>query len=494
MDRFGVFGELERRSFTHTVGEMRNSGTPETGTNDGTFQVIGHAAVFGKPSVEMMSPLGVFTEYINARAFDPVLARLPDVLLTIDHDPGKTLARTTAKTLDLSIDGEGLRYWARCTPTTYANDLRLNMQAGNVTQASFLFRIAPGGEEWEIIEDEEGRERVVRTIYEVGELFDVCITASGAYPDTDSGLMRTLAFDYAFERGLIEARKAIPFKETPKADIGETWDAGAQTKGASTDDLMAMCAWYDPTKKDADGNLLASAFKLPHHTRDGHKVVYKGVTAAMSRLNQSGTQIPDGDRKAVHTHLAKHYKQFDKEAPELRTIADIQAESRRVTDELRALGDVVWGPEEGTNDVYCDLECALNDDGIDYGPGYCYFSVVDVAVTMDKAIVCEWPDYRYWLVPFTMIDKDPQPAEMDQWVEIDTAWVTTAEGYEAKMRSATDRREARMADTETPAAAPTEESATEAASVEETEEVRDAAKTRLLAEARARINRFKLTQ
>jgi hypothetical protein len=38
----------------------------------------------------------------------------------------------------------------------------------------------------------------------------------------------------------------------------------------------------------------------------------------MGRLLQAGTQIPDSDKRGCYNHLAKHYRQFDKEPPEFR--------------------------------------------------------------------------------------------------------------------------------------------------------------------------------
>jgi hypothetical protein len=45
-------------------------------------------------------------------------------------------------------------------------------------------------------------EYVIRTIHEIGDLFDVTITAQGAYPQTDSQVVRAYAFNYAQSRGL----------------------------------------------------------------------------------------------------------------------------------------------------------------------------------------------------------------------------------------------------------------------------------------------------
>ena len=188
---FGQFGETERRQAALTQPKMNRTGTGER------FRVSGHAAVFDSPSVEMRSPLGAFTEYVQPHAFDRVIRSNPDVLLLWDHSTLHPLARTNG-TLELSANSHGLRFYAEVTPTSYAADLKQLMEDRVVSQASFLFRVAPGGERWETRGDQ-----VIRRIYEVEGLYDVTITAAGAYPRTDSGIARTLALDYATARGLL---------------------------------------------------------------------------------------------------------------------------------------------------------------------------------------------------------------------------------------------------------------------------------------------------
>src|SRR5580693_1071365 len=48
------------------------------------------------------------------------------------------------------------------------------------------------------------------------------------------------------------------------------------------------------------------------------KANWRGVAAAMGSLMgaRGGVSIPDADKKAVYSHLAKHYKEFGKEAPD----------------------------------------------------------------------------------------------------------------------------------------------------------------------------------
>jgi HK97 family phage prohead protease len=193
---FGTLGETERRTFPLANGRVKN-----TGTGDGRLKVIGHAAVFNSPSVELSSRAGTFTEYIAPGAFDAVLRSEPDVLLLWDHNTLYPLARTTADTLELTVNAHGLRYYATVTPTSYADDLRSLMNDGIVNASSFTFTVAPDGEEWAV----EG-ERVVRTIRQVGELFDVCVTCAGAYPAADAAAVRSLALAYALDHHLIDRR------------------------------------------------------------------------------------------------------------------------------------------------------------------------------------------------------------------------------------------------------------------------------------------------
>ncbi len=120
----------------------------------------------------------------------------------------------------------------------------------------------------------------------------------------------------------IEEKGVIPFLATPKAPEGESWDAGLEVKKASgnASRLKKMHTWVDTT----DDNFDASErkwYKLPHHKGDGvQSVVWRGVAAGMAALlgARGGVDIPSGDRKGVYNHLAKHYKQFDKEAPEFK--------------------------------------------------------------------------------------------------------------------------------------------------------------------------------
>jgi hypothetical protein len=120
---------------------------------------------------------------------------------------------------------------------------------------------------------------------------------------------------------------AIPVHHT-KVDKESAWDAGENLKrlgdSPSKDSLRAMHAWVD-SDKDAETK---TAYKLPHHEVSTDGVVgdanLKGLASAVGRLNGGGLDIPEADRKAVHAHLAAHYKDAGEDAPELKNSADLR--------------------------------------------------------------------------------------------------------------------------------------------------------------------------
>jgi hypothetical protein len=123
-------------------------------------------------------------------------------------------------------------------------------------------------------------------------------------------------------------KSAMPFKDTGKADEGTDWskpglgdfsdEAFEDMSDGEKRRIAAHFAWTVGNPPESFGDL-----KLPHHLpkKDGvGPAVWKGVSAAMGRLMQADTQIPDGDRKAVYEHLKKHYEQYEKTAPDFKVL------------------------------------------------------------------------------------------------------------------------------------------------------------------------------
>ena len=144
---------------------------------DGSTSVEGHAAVFDSLSEN----LGGFREIIHKGAFDEVLD--DDVRALFNHDSNLILGRTKSGTLSISVDERGLVYRYDSPNTTYAQDLLISLERGDVSQSSFGFRVANvDGSEWE--EDEETG-ALTRHIKKFSRLFDVSPVTFPAYPSTD---------------------------------------------------------------------------------------------------------------------------------------------------------------------------------------------------------------------------------------------------------------------------------------------------------------------
>lgn len=123
---------------------------------------------------------------------------------------------------------------------------------------------------------------------------------------------------------------AVALHTTPKANVDMAWDGDKATNalrawagGPDKDDIdfkkySTGFAWFDSAEADN-----FTAYKMPHHDVEGGSmvVVFRGVVAAMGVLlgARGGVDIPEGDRRKVYNHLVKHYKQFNKDAPEFRS-------------------------------------------------------------------------------------------------------------------------------------------------------------------------------
>lgn len=114
-----------------------------TGNGSDYMQFSGYAAVFDSPS----EPLP-FTETIAPGAFGKSLRSRNEVKMFVNHNADQVLASKRAGTLRLVEDAKGLFVEADLPPTTYARDLSVLMQRGDVTSMSFGFTVPSGGDTW----------------------------------------------------------------------------------------------------------------------------------------------------------------------------------------------------------------------------------------------------------------------------------------------------------------------------------------------------------
>ena len=145
-----------------------------------------------------------------------------------------------------------------------------------------------------------------------------------------------------------EARNVVPYKAYSMID--EKWDgaaARAETKAwASSGDEINMAKYRAAfTYYEGDEEETLGAYKLPHHNiREGKMVTnLRGVQAAMSALlgGRGGVDMPDDERRGVYNHLAKHYREFDKEPPEFRVV-----DANVIKKDLEALQRMLEGADE----------------------------------------------------------------------------------------------------------------------------------------------------
>lgn len=163
---------VERRSFAITGIETRGDG--------GLPKLRGHAAVFSSLSQPIADWFGSFRERIAPGAFADSIAK-DDIRALWNHDSGHVLGRTAAKTLDLSEDETGLFVDIKPPATTWARDLLVSIERGDVSQMSFGFRVPKNGDTWDIENGED-----VRTLKKIC-LLEVSAVTFPAYTQTDIG-------------------------------------------------------------------------------------------------------------------------------------------------------------------------------------------------------------------------------------------------------------------------------------------------------------------
>lgn len=168
--------QLERRFTTSPVTLVDSAGSAAGAGRT----VRGYAAVFNTRSAVLADQSGAFVETIARGAFDGVLG--DNVLALLNHDSNFVLARSKGGkgTLSIGVDATGLWYRFVAPETTAGNDLVVSLKRGDISESSFAFSVAKGGDSWK--RDAEGVR--IRMINKVGQLYDVSAVANPAYAAT----------------------------------------------------------------------------------------------------------------------------------------------------------------------------------------------------------------------------------------------------------------------------------------------------------------------
>lgn len=198
-------GAVEHRSFdlVEIRAERAEAGRPS--------RITGHAAVFNKLSDPIA---GGFRERIRPGAFSNTI-RIADVRALFNHDTNYVLGRVKSGTLRLREDAVGLWFETEPPDTSWASDLMMSIDRGDIDQASFGFRA---------IKDRFTQEngQTIRELLEV-ELFDVSPVTFPAYPQTDIQARSTLAsrgIDRdALAGAVVRAERGIGLTDTDRDTI-----------------------------------------------------------------------------------------------------------------------------------------------------------------------------------------------------------------------------------------------------------------------------------
>lgn len=139
-----------------------------------TNKLAGYAAVYNSPSQD----LGGFVEVIKPGAFTCSLTKPDQIRALYEHDQQRMLGRVGSGTLTLQENSKGLFFELTLPDTSYARDLGVLVERGDINGCSFGFQVPAGGDHWEMRNGQ-----LMRDLLNV-DLREITITGNPAYLDT----------------------------------------------------------------------------------------------------------------------------------------------------------------------------------------------------------------------------------------------------------------------------------------------------------------------
>jgi len=278
---------IERRDYNLEGLEVRETeGEPKT--------IRGMALPFNRNSAD----LGGFIERIDPGA---VTVAESDVVMLWQHDSTDPITRQSSG-LELEVRKSGL--WFEAQATDFSDRQLDLLQRGVVKHMSFGFVTIE--DEWE-----QESKPVRRTLKQI-ELREISPVTWPAYKQT------SVAVRSAQEAGIdlrvvpdnistaVDEDRRTPWEKPRLEDFtSEQW---SDLSDEERDDIAGHFTWSATMPPDSFSELA-----LPHHRASDGKVIWRGLTAAAARLDQ--TRLPDSAMGAVRAHLAAHYTAFGEEAP-----------------------------------------------------------------------------------------------------------------------------------------------------------------------------------
>lgn len=278
---------IERRDYNLEGLEVRES--------DNGQMIRGMAIPFNRNSAD----LGGFIERIEPTAVKSI--DNTDVVMLWQHDSTDPITRQSTG-LQLEIRKSGL--WFEAPASDFSPRQLDLLQRGVVKQMSFGFLTIE--DEWE-----QESKPVRRTLKEI-ELREISPVTWPAYASTkvavrsahDAGVALRVVPDN-ISTAIVEDRQEAWSKPRLEEFTSEAFD---ELSDEERDRIAGHFTW-SPTMPPETFSELA----LPHHRASDGKVVWRGLVAASSRLDQ--TDLPASALNAVRAHLAEHYEAFGETAP-----------------------------------------------------------------------------------------------------------------------------------------------------------------------------------
>ncbi len=174
------------------VGARAAGDDAEGGSGD--LRIAGYSAVFDQRTEIGFDFWGIrvwWHEIVQRGSFRKALAAAGDterdVVFLVNHDMNRLLARTGNGSLQLEERGTGLWSDARMAPTSLGKDTYELVVGEYITEQSFAFRLAEGGDDWiddDAFETDDEWYLGTRLLREFEALIDTSVVTHGAYITT----------------------------------------------------------------------------------------------------------------------------------------------------------------------------------------------------------------------------------------------------------------------------------------------------------------------
>ena len=295
---------IERRDYSLEELEVRETSEGRT--------IRGMAVPFNRNSQD----LGGFIERVDSKA---IALDGSDVVMLWQHDAAQPITRESTG-LKLELRSSGL--WFEAAASDFSDRQLALLERGVVKQMSFGFLTLEDSWETE-------RKPVPRRTLTSINLRELSPVTWPAYNATKVAVRSAQSAGIALAQRVVpdnistevdEDRRAEWAKPTLEEFTSSEW---AELSDSERDDIAGHFTW-SPTMPPETFTSLS----LPHHRAADGKVVWRGLTAAAARLDQ--TDLPDSAMGAVRAHLAAHYRAFGEEAPWDRSSPDVSTQRDRL--------------------------------------------------------------------------------------------------------------------------------------------------------------------